>query len=116
MRTFLAMAMLTVALVLTGCTGEGNVNPMGEGDASDSVQRSLPNVDTALVTLRGVATDGAMNSIEVQAGDSTYYFTYPDLPMDHRAGWQIDDSVEIQYVKCDNGDSVVNIEVIGSEN
>ena len=69
---------------------------------SDTIQQP---VDTA-IQVTGVAIDGAMNSITLLVGEDTVYFSYPDLDIDHRASWDINDSVTVRYYATQNGDSV----------
>ena len=81
-----------------------------QADSTKQEQDSIVPVDTMQeVLVSGVAIDGAMNSISLLVGDDTVYFTYPDLDNDHRASWDINDSVTVRYYVTANGDSVTDV-------
>ena len=83
----------------------GNQSDDNKQPQQDSI---VQNEDTAL-QVAGVAIDGAMNSISLLVGDDTVFFSYPDLDNEHRASWDINDSVTIRYYATENGDSVVDV-------
>ena len=63
----------------------------------------------AMLKVTGVAIDGAMNSISLVVGEDTVNFSYPDLDPDHRASWDINDTVTVYYYETENGDSTVQV-------
>ena len=87
------------------------VSCVGCSEADTSEQDTIVPIDTTEQPLevKGVAIDGAMNSISLLVGDDTVYFSYPDLDNDHRASWDINDSVTIRYYATENGDSVTEV-------
>ena len=64
--------------------------------------------DTA-IEVTGVAVDGAMNSVYLKVGDDTVEFSYPDLDSEHRASWEINDTLTVHYFQTESGDSVTDI-------
>ena len=79
-----------------------------EGNQSETVeQEEMVNNDIQTVT--GVAVDGAMNSVYLKVGDDTVEFTYPDLDNDHRAAWDINDTLTVEFVQTQYGDSVTQV-------
>ncbi len=91
------------AISFFSCTG----NVQQEGD--DSMEKdSIENADTALL-VSGIAVDGAMNSVYLLVGEDTIEFDYPDLDSDHRASWEMGDSVTIRYYVTQDGDSVTDV-------
>lgn len=104
MRNLVYIFGLLVALTLFSCIDNGkqdNNPPVPQEDTT-------VNADTAIL-VTGVAIDGAMNSISLLVGDDTVFFSYPDLDNDHRASWDINDSVTIRYYVTENGDSVTDV-------
>ena len=97
---------LLFALSLTSCFSEENAQNKEQADTT-KVELTA-NVPTD-VEVTGVAVDGAMNSISLLVGDDTVYFTYPELDNDHRASWDINDSVTVRYYVTANGDSVTDV-------
>lgn len=94
---------LLCVMAITSCTGENNDNNNVE------VTQNEP-VDTLQVQqVKGVAVDGAMNSVYLKVGDDTIEFTYPDLDSEHRATWDINDSLTVTFVQTANGDSVTQV-------
>ena len=73
----------------------------------DTTKREV--VDSALEQVTGVAIDGAMNGISLLVGDDTVYFDYPDLESDHKASWDINDTVTVRYYVTQSGDSVTDV-------
>jgi hypothetical protein len=95
-----------VALSLFSCIESGTQNN-SDDTATDSIAPAPDDQEPISVT--GVAIDGAMNSISLLVGDDTVYFSYPDLDNDHRASWDINDSVTVHYYVTANGDSVTEV-------
>ena len=93
--------MLTITMM--SCTSGVNNN-----DDSTLVDTVKQEVDTA-IQVTGVAVDGAMNSVSIKVGDDTIEFAYPELEASHRASWDINDTLTVQYFETENGDSVINI-------
>jgi hypothetical protein len=90
------------ALSFFSCTGEGQ---------SENQEQETDTVEVAdsAKTLSGIAVDGAMNSIYLMVGSDTIEFDYPDLDSDHRASWEMGDSVTIRYYVTEDGDSVTDV-------
>ena len=59
---------------------------------------------------KGIAVDGAMNSIILVADGDTMSFSYPDLDREAIDSWEIGDTVTVQYFATIDGDSVVRVE------
>ena len=89
-----------VALSFISCTGDSQHKIVLADSAADA--------DTTLL-VTGVAVDGAMNSVYLKVGDDTVEFSYPDLDSDHRASWEINDTLTVHYIKTENGDSVTEV-------
>ena len=98
-KSVLALAVL-FALAFTACVGEDN-----NGKVENEIE---PTADT-LMSVTGVAIDGAMNSVYLKVNDDTLEFNYPDLDNDHRDSWSIDDTVTVKYYETENGDSVTEV-------
>ena len=93
-----------VAISTMSCINEGH--QVNESDQVDSTTvESVPEVKE----VTGIAIDGAMNSVYLKVGDDTIEFSYPDLDTDHRASWEINDTLTVQYFSTENGDSVTSI-------
>ena len=86
------------------CTNQAENATPDENDSTMAVQ----DADTAML-VSGVAVDGAMNSVYLLVGDDTIEFTYPDLDSDHRASWEMGDSISVRYYVTENGDSVTDV-------
>ena len=95
---------LLVALSLFSCVDNGKAD-----DQDQQVDTVTTEVVDSALEVTGVAIDGAMNSISLLVGDDTVFFSYPDLDNDHRASWDIHDSVTIRYYATENGDSVTDV-------
>ena len=102
MRNLVFIFGLLVALSLFSCVDNG------KADDQEQPADTTEVVDSAL-EVTGVAIDGAMNSISLLVGDDTVFFSYPDLDNDHRASWDINDSVTVRYYATENGDSVTDV-------
>jgi hypothetical protein len=74
----------------------------------DSTQVELAT-DSAGSEVTGIAVDGAMNSIYLKVGDDTVMFSYPDIDSEHRASWDVGDTVTVRYYVTENGDSVTDV-------
>ncbi len=94
-----------VAISLSSCIDNGQQNK-GEGLIQDSI---APADTLEPLSVTGVAIDGAMNSISLLVGEDTVFFSYPELDNDHRASWDINDSVTVRYYVTENGDSVTDV-------
>ncbi|MBR4829728.1 MAG: hypothetical protein IKZ92_08010 [Muribaculaceae bacterium] len=92
-----------VALSFIACTGDGQ-----QDNNKIVLADSAADADTTLL-VTGVAVDGAMNSVYLKVGDDTVEFSYPDLDSDHRASWEINDTLTVHYIKTENGDSVTEV-------
>jgi len=105
-KTFAAFCTL-FAIVMTSCIGDGTAQGNATGEdtlAVAPIEEVTPTDGEQQVT--GVAIDGAMNSILLKVGDDTLSFAYPELDMQHRASWSIDDTVTVKYYETAQGDSV----------
>ena len=98
-----AFAALFILSVIS-CTGKAEKN--GPDIDSDSV---IPDTIATAMQVTGVAIDGAMNSVYLKVGDDTIEFSYPELDGDHRAAWEIDDTLTVRYYVTENGDSVIEV-------
>ena len=93
------------ALSLFSCV-EGN----GTADEQTTFADTIDTVDVdGQMAMTGVAIDGAMNSVYLKVGDDTIEFSYPDLDSDHRASWEINDTLTVRYYVTENGDSVTEV-------
>lgn len=92
-------------LSVISCTGKA------EKDVPDNDSDSIVIPDTTVTAkqVTGVAIDGAMNSVYLKVGDDTIQFSYPELDSDHRAAWEIDDTLTVRYYVTENGDSVTEV-------
>lgn len=93
-----------VAISLFSCIDNGNSEK--QDPQKDTI---APDTTAQPIEVTGVAIDGAMNSISLLVGDDTVYFSYPELDNDHRASWDINDSVTVRYYATENGDSVTEV-------
>ena len=101
-KLVIAFALL-FAVSFFSCIGESS-----QQDNPETGNDTIQLVDTA-VEVTGVAIDGAMNSVYLKVGDDTVEFTYPDLDSDHRASWEIDDTLTVRYYVTHDGDSVTDV-------
>ena len=92
------------ALSFFSCTNQAENATPNENDSTMAVQ----DADTAML-VSGVAVDGALNGVYLLVGDDTIEFTYPDLDSDHRASWEMGDSISVRYYVTENGDSVTDV-------
>ena len=77
-----------------------------QNDDNDEMQNdSTTTAVDSTMQVTGVAVDGAMNSISLVVDGDTVDFSYPDLDNDHRASWDIDDTVTVRYVVTQYGDT-----------
>ena len=95
---------LLFAVSLFSCTGETQQN-----DQQDAVADTIEQVADTAIEVTGVAVDGAMNSVYLKVGDDTVEFSYPDLDSEHRASWEINDTLTVHYFQTESGDSVTDI-------
>ena len=102
MKKLLIAFSALVAISLMACTGKQDTDVVEVNDSTDLV------ADTA-IQVTGVAVDGAMNSVYLKVGDDTIEFSYPDLDSDHRASWEINDTLTVRYFETEEGDSVVDV-------
>ncbi len=96
---------IIVAMSGLSCTSEGQQDNTSNGIDTTSVNDTIPQE----IEVTGVAIDGAMNSVYLKVGDDTIEFSYPDLDSDHRASWEINDTLTVRYYATENGDSVTEI-------
>ena len=66
-------------------------------------------VEDTVQQVTGVAIDGAMNSVTLVVDQDTFDFSYPELDIEHRASWDINDTVTVRYYVTENGDSVTDV-------
>lgn len=92
------------ALSMASCIDDGKSDQ--QSTLTDTVQ--VQDVDSAL-HVTGIAIDGAMNSVYLKVGDDTIGFSYPDLDSDHRASWDVGDTLTVRYYVTQNGDSVTDV-------
>ena len=93
------------AISLFSCLG-GNQQDNQQPVPNDTVE---PQPVDSVMQVTGVAIDGAMNSISLVVGEDTVNFSYPDLDREHRASWDINDTVTVRYYVTENGDSVTDV-------
>jgi len=103
MKKLVIMLSLLFGLSFYSCTRESQQQTQ-VAPSSDTIQQA----DTAM-QVTGVAIDGAMNSVYLKVGEDTVEFTYPDLDSEHRASWEIDDTITVRYYVTINGDSVTEL-------
>jgi len=110
-KTFVALcAVMSIAFV--ACKGDQQ-----QADNNDANLEPAPIeevADTALQEVTGIAIDGAMNSVYLKVGEDTVAFSYPELDMEHRGAWEIDDTVTVRYYKGANGEDSVMQVIVGS--
>ena len=97
---FCALSALTMFSCIKGQQSDEN-NEMQNDSTTTAVDSTMQ--------VTGVAVDGAMNSISLVVDGDTVDFSYPDLDNDHRASWDIDDTVTVRYVVTQYGDSVTDV-------
>lgn len=100
-KIFLPIALFAAMSLTFGSCNNTGANSDNQNDSIDSVAADsdsllLGNEQKAV----GKVLDGAMNSIVIltDKGDTLCY-SYPDLPQEKRAGWKIDDTVTVTFVK-----------------
>ena len=94
---------LLCAIAMASCIKE-------EGQQEQQGEPASPaEVPEEVLTVTGVAVDGAMNSVYLKVGEDTLDYSFPDLDSDKRASWDIDDTLTVKYVETEYGDSVVEI-------
>ena len=103
------LAMMTLA---AACTKDSNTSQSASQSSVGQEQSS--NIEPEnVITLTGVAVDGAHASIELEdENGGRHYFEYPDLDRDDFDPWQEGDTMVISYVHNDDpnvGDSVVSL-------
>lgn len=92
-----------MSTLLSSCNNTGT-NSGAQNDSIDSIDSVAADSDSLLLgkeqAVVGKVLDGAMNSIVIltDKGDTLCY-SYPDLPQEKRAGWKIDDTVTVKFVK-----------------
>jgi len=111
-KTFVALcAVMSIAFV--ACKGDKQ-----QADNNDANLEPAPIeevADTAQQEVTGIAIDGAMNSVYLRTADGdTVAFSYPELDMEHRGGWEIGDTVTVRYYKGANGEDSVMQVIVGS--
>lgn len=104
MKKLLIAFGVLVAISLTACMGEGQ-----QDTDSDELNDSTELVTDTVIEVTGIAVDGAMNSVYLKVGDDTIEFSYPDLDSEHRASWEINDTLTVRYFETEEGDSVVDV-------
>lgn len=97
---------LMAAMFMFSCTSEANHNDDGTAP-TDTVETT--DSSTIVREVTGVAIDGAMNSVYLKVGDDTIEFSYPDLESEHRASWEINDTLTVRYYATEAGDSVTEV-------
>lgn len=102
------MALLTA---ISSCNGNSDKNTEYT-DTIDSAAIAVNDSDSVL-SLTGVAIDGAMNSIFIKsANGDTVDFEYPDLDPKMTDSWDEGDTVTVRYIKAkvtDAPDSVLQL-------
>lgn len=93
------------AMSLLSCIHGNDENTSG---LIDSTQVNI-TADSLSKEVTGIAVDGAMNSVYLKVGDDTVMFSYPDIDSDHRASWDVGDTVTVRYYVTENGDSVTDV-------
>ena len=105
MKKILIVFAALFAVIGTSC--ESCSGPQDGGNQTDSDTIAQPADSLHEVT--GVAVDGAMNSIALQVGEDTVFFSYPELDSEHRGSWEIGDTVTVRYAETQSGDSVTDV-------
>lgn len=104
MKNLISALCAFAVIALTSCIGDKSAQNERRGQDTTQVTLtdSLSNSnDEQVVT--GVAVDGAMNSIMVQVGTDTMYFSYPDLDRTNCEPWSINDTVTVKYRETSDG-------------
>lgn len=109
-KLVLAFGLLFAASMLS-CIDGGNGGQQEENSDSIIVKE---DVDSTL-EVTGVAIDGAMNSISLMVDGDTIDFNYPDLDNDHRASWDINDSVTVRYYVTNDDNIVTDVINVSEE-
>ena len=103
-KLFLPVALFAMISTLLGSCNNTGTNSGAQNDSIDSIDSVAADSDSLLLgkeqAVVGKVLDGAMNSIVIltDKGDTLCY-SYPDLPQEKRAGWKIDDTVTVKFVK-----------------
>ena len=103
-KLFLPVALFAMMSTLLGSCNNTGTNSGAQNDSIDSIDSVAADSDSLLLdkeqAVVGKVLDGAMNSIVIltDKGDTLCY-SYPDLPQEKRAGWKIDDTVTVKFVK-----------------
>ena len=103
-KLFLPVALFAMMSTLLGSCNNTGTNSSAQNDSIDSIDSVAADSDSLLLgkeqAVVGKVLDGAMNSIVIltDKGDTLCY-SYPDLPQEKRAGWKIDDTVTVKFVK-----------------
>lgn len=103
-KIFLPIALFAAMSLTFGSCNNTGANSDNQNDSIDSIDSVAADSDSLLLGNEqkavGKVLDGAMNSIVIltDKGDTLCY-SYPDLPQEKRAGWKIDDTVTVTFVK-----------------
>ena len=103
-KLFLPVALFAMMSTLLGSCNNTGTNSGAQNDSIDSIDSVAADSDSLLLgkeqAVVGKVLDGAMNSIVIltDKGDTLCY-SYHDLPQEKRAGWKIDDTVTVKFVK-----------------
>ena len=103
-KLFLPVALFAMMSTLLGSCNNTGTNSGAQNDSIDSIDSVAADSDSLLLgkeqAVVGKVLDGAMNSIVIltDKGDTLCY-SYPDLPQEKRAGWKIDDTVTVKFVR-----------------
>lgn len=103
-KIFLPIALFAAMSLTFGSCNNTGANSDNQNDSIDSIDSVAADYDSLLLGNEqkavGKVLDGAMNSIVIltDKGDTLCY-SYPDLPQEKRAGWKIDDTVTVTFVK-----------------
>lgn len=100
------MAMLSAV----SCVNGNSDNNAATTDTIDSTAIA-PNDSDSVISVTGIALDGAMNSIFIKtANGDTINFAYPDLDESKQDSWEVGDTMTVKYMKEVNAnDSVIQL-------
>ena len=97
---------LLCAFTMTSCIE----NDEKQDTNTEVEQADETPAEPEVLSVTGVAVDGAMNSVSIQVSeDSTIDFSYPDLESEHRDSWNINDTLTVKYIPTEYGDSVIEV-------
>ncbi len=97
---------LLCAFTMTSCIG----NDDGKQDTDTQTDQVVEKEDEPeILSVTGVAVDGAMNSVYLKVGEDTLDYSFPDLESENRDSWDINDTLTVKYVETENGDSVIGL-------